>query len=82
MTLLAKRIVGTIFLLIGVAGVFLPLMPGVIFIILGSALLGSNHRLVVKAKNMMRERVSRRKPQTEEAKSQRTMSKQISKHGN
>lgn len=82
MTLLAKRIVGTIFLLIGVAGVFLPLMPGVIFIILGSALLGSNHRLVVKVKSLVRERLPRGKskpPQTEEAKSQRTMSEQISK---
>ncbi|MFQ5709640.1 MAG: hypothetical protein ACE5HO_19460 [bacterium] len=39
MTLFAKRITGTMLLLIGVAGVFLPLMPGVIFIILGSQLL-------------------------------------------
>ncbi len=48
MTLLEKRIVGTIFLLMGVVGVFLPLKPGVIFILLGSALLGSNNRLVLK----------------------------------
>ena len=81
MTLLAKRIVGTIFLLIGGAGVFLPLMPGVIFIIIGSALLGSNNRLVMKAQSMARKHLDRRKPeppQTEEAKSQRTMSDQIS----
>ncbi|MCH7682014.1 hypothetical protein IID10_22065 [candidate division KSB1 bacterium] len=49
MTLCKKRIVGTIFLLMGVVGVFLPLQPGVIFILLGSALLGSNNRLVMKA---------------------------------
>lgn len=48
MTLLEKRIVGTIFLLMGVVGVFLPLKPDVIFILLGSALLGSNNRLVMK----------------------------------
>lgn len=55
----------------GIAGVFLPLMPGVIFIILGSAILGSNNRLVVKAKSMVRKRLDRGKskpPQTEEAK--------------
>jgi uncharacterized membrane protein YbaN (DUF454 family) len=57
MILLTKRIVGTTFLLVGVAGVFLPLMPGVIFIILGAALLGSNNKLVVKVKNMMRDRL-------------------------
>ena len=51
---LAKRIIGTILVFVGIAGVFLPLMPGVIFIILGSALLGSNHRLVVKVKSMAR----------------------------
>lgn len=64
MTLLAKRVVGTMFLLIGVAGVFLPLMPGVIFIIIGSALLGSNHRWVVKVKSLVRERLPRGKPET------------------
>jgi uncharacterized membrane protein YbaN (DUF454 family) len=63
MTLVVKRIVGTIFLLVGVAGVFLPLMPGVIFIILGSALLGSNNRLVVKVKGMVRQRLDRDKSQ-------------------
>jgi len=46
MTLCKKRIVGTIFLLMGVVGVFLPLQPGIIFILVGLALLGSNNRLV------------------------------------
>ncbi len=71
MMLFAKRIIGTILVLVGIAGVFLPLMPGVIFIILGSALLGSNHRLVVKIKSMARDRLYRGKhkpPQTEDAK--------------
>ena len=66
----------------GVVGVFLPLMSGVIFIILGSALLGSNHRLVVKVKSMAHERLYRgkyKRPQTEEAKAQKTMSVQISR---
>ena len=34
-----KRIIGIILVLLGIGGVFLPLMPGVIFIILGSVLL-------------------------------------------
>ena len=71
MILFAKRIVGTILVLVGIVGVFLPLMPGVIFIILGSALLGSNHKLVVKVKSMVSERLYRGKPeppQTEETK--------------
>ncbi len=79
---LAKRIIGIILVLMGIAGVFLPLMPGVIFIILGSALLGSNHRLVAKIKSMAPARLYRgkhKRPQTEEAKAQRTMSVQISK---
>jgi len=81
MTLLEKRIVGTIFLLMGVVGVFLPLKPDVIFILLGSALLGSNNRLVMKAQRMVRKHFHRRKPSppAEEAKAQKTMSVQISK---
>jgi hypothetical protein len=35
----------------------LPLLPGLIFFILGSALLGANHRLVVKVKSMVRNRL-------------------------
>lgn len=58
----AKKIVGMILVLVGVTGVFLPLMPGVIFIVLGSALLGSNHRLVVRVTSMVREHWSRDKP--------------------
>ena len=54
MTLREKRIWGTIFLLMGGVGVFLPLKPGIIFILLGSALLGSNNRLVMKAQRMVR----------------------------
>jgi hypothetical protein len=53
MILRLKQALGTIFLLIGVAGVFLPLMPGTIFIILGIGLLGSEHKLVVKIKNVI-----------------------------
>ncbi len=82
MILFAKRIVGAILVFVGIAGVFLPLMPGVIFIILGSALLGSNHRLVAKVKSMAHERLFRgkyKRPPTEEAKAQKTMSVQISK---
>ncbi len=44
----------------GVVGVFLPLKPGVIFILLGSALLGSNNRLVMKAQRMVRKHFHRR----------------------
>ena len=53
MILRLKQALGYIFLLIGVAGVFLPLMPGTIFIILGIGLLGSEHKLVVKIKNLI-----------------------------
>lgn len=53
MILRLKQALGFIFLLIGVAGVFLPLMPGTIFIILGIGLLGSEHKLVVKIKNLI-----------------------------
>jgi len=60
MTLREKKIVGTIFLLMGVVGVFLPLKPDVIFILLGSALLGSNNRLVMKAQRMVRKHFHRR----------------------
>jgi uncharacterized membrane protein YbaN (DUF454 family) len=55
-TRIAKRIAGTMFLLVGAIGIFLPLMPGVIFIIIGSALLGSKHRFVEKIKSMMPDR--------------------------
>lgn len=71
MILFAKRIIGTILVLMGIAGVFLPLMPGVIFIILGSALLGSNHRLVVKIKSMACDLLylaKHKPPQTEDTK--------------
>lgn len=46
-----KQALGSIFLLIGVAGVLLPLLPGTIFIILGIGLLGAEHKLVIKIKN-------------------------------
>ncbi len=58
----AKKIIGTILVLMGIAGVFLPLMPGFIFIILGSALLGPDHRLVQKVKRMTHTRLHRGKP--------------------
>ena len=71
MTLLEKRIVGTIFLLMGVVGVFLPLKPDVIFILLGSALLGSNNRLVMKAQRTVRKHFHRRKPSLPQLKRRR-----------
>lgn len=52
-----KQALGAIFLFIGVAGVFLPLMPGTIFIILGIGLLGAEHKLVRKIKNLIRHRL-------------------------
>ncbi|GEM_PF-6823229 len=59
-----KQALGVILLFIGVAGVFLPLMPGTIFIILGIGLLGSEHKLVVKMKNLLRHRFQpREKPE-------------------
>lgn len=57
MILRLKQALGYIFLIIGVAGVFLPLMPGTIFLILGIGLLGAEHKMVVKIKNLMRHRL-------------------------
>lgn len=56
MILRLKQALGYIFLLIGVAGIFLPLMPGTIFLIMGIGLLGAEHKMVVKIKDLLRHR--------------------------
>ena len=57
MILFGKKIVGTILVFVGIAWRIFTAESGVIFIIFGSALLGSNHRLVVKVKSMAHERL-------------------------
>jgi len=51
-----RLILAAIFIVLGVAGLFLPFLPGIIFIILGLAMLG-NHRakkLLAKIKEKLK----------------------------
>ena len=50
---------GIILTLMGLAGLLLPFMPGIIFIIIGLTLLGSKNRLIVKVKRLIRQRFYR-----------------------
>lgn len=51
MILIIKQCIGIFFMIIGFVGLFLPVMPGLIFIILGTGILGSDHKLVIKMRN-------------------------------
>jgi hypothetical protein len=45
MILVFKKILGVIFFIIGAAGLFLPLLPGVLFLVIALSLLGMNKKL-------------------------------------
>ena len=55
-----RAVAGVAFLAIGVAGVVLPLMPGVPFLIAGMALLGSEHPISRAVAERVRRLRSRR----------------------
>ncbi len=50
MKILLRKILAVLLLFIGVLGIFLPIIPGVVFILLGLSLLGANSRLRIKLK--------------------------------
>jgi uncharacterized membrane protein YbaN (DUF454 family) len=54
MILIIKQSIGFLFLIMGIAGVFLPVIPGFIFIVIGTGILGSDHKLVIKIRNIIR----------------------------
>ena len=50
---------GVIFIIVGLAGLLLPFLPGIIFLIMGLTLLGSKNKLIVKIKKLIRQRLYR-----------------------
>jgi uncharacterized protein YqgC (DUF456 family) len=53
MKVVLRKILAFVFLFIGVLGVFLPVVPGVVFILLGLSLLGSDSRLRIYLKSLL-----------------------------
>lgn len=53
MKVLFRKILAVLLLFIGVLGVFLPIIPGLVFIFLGLSLLGADSRLRIKIKTLL-----------------------------
>ena len=66
MKVVLKKILALIFLIIGFAGLFLPLLPGVIFLVLGLSLLGKDIKFINKIKSFIRARFPSRKAESPE----------------
>jgi uncharacterized membrane protein YbaN (DUF454 family) len=51
-----RLLVAVFFIILGTAGLFLPVIPGILFILMGLALLGNHHtrRLLSRIKEKMR----------------------------
>jgi uncharacterized membrane protein YbaN (DUF454 family) len=54
MKLLLRQALGLILLIIGIAGLLLPVIPGVVFILLALAVLGSRSRVFVTLERFIR----------------------------
>jgi len=53
MKVMFRKILAVLFLFIGVLGIFLPIIPGIVFILLGLSLLGADSRLRIKIKTLL-----------------------------
>jgi uncharacterized membrane protein YbaN (DUF454 family) len=53
MKVILRKALAFFFLFIGALGVFLPVLPGVVFIVLGLSFLGADSRLRLKIKSLL-----------------------------
>ncbi len=53
MKIILRKTLAFFFLVVGVLGIFLPILPGMVFIILGLSLLGADSRLRLKIKSLL-----------------------------
>ena len=54
MKVILRKILAVLSLFIGVLGIFLPILPGTVFILLGLSLLGADSRLRLKLKSLLK----------------------------